>query len=338
MTACFTEWMLVVMLAVLLDLLVGDPHYPLHPVRLMGGLIARLEQLFRRRRNPSPAYLRGAGIATVLLTVGISAAAAAGLLALANAAGRLPALLCSVFLVYSCIAIRDLRVAAERVRRALLANDLPAARAQLALIVGRDTRTLGRRGVVRAAVETVAEGTCDGIIAPLCFAALGGPVLAIAYRAINTLDSLIGHKEEPYLHFGWCAARLDDAANYLPARLAALLLAGATLFESRGRYCRSPRQALATAGRDAGRHASPNAGWPEAAVAGALGVQLGGTSYYDGQPHCQPALGEPFRPPEADDIARASRLMAGAALGFCALLALPFIILWYNDFVGITGI
>jgi len=329
--AYWSELTLVVMFAILIDLLVGDPYYPLHPVRLIGAKIALLERCFRwlGGRHPHRRYLRFAGLLTAVATIAISAGLAWLLLDLCRQTGKLAGFLAAVFLTYSSFSIRDLRSESLGVLRRLRADDLDGARRQLARIVGRDTGQLDRKGIVRATLETVAESACDGIIAPLCFAVLLGPVGAVAYRAINTLDSMIAHKNERYLYFGWGAAWLDDIANFLPARLTALLLAAATLLRPRGTYFQTPAQALGIAWRDAAFHPSPNAGWPEATAAGALGVQLGGTSYYDGQPYSYPNFGDATRSLMADDIIRINQLVIGAVLFFCALLTLPFFVtLW----------
>ena len=184
----------------------------------------------------------------------------------------------SILVIYTTIAARDLARHSMAVLRPLAAGDLVEARRRVALIVGRDTARLDEAGVVRAAVESVAESTVDGVTAPLFFAVVAGPVGAMVYRAINTLDSMFGHQDERYREFGWAAARIDDLANYLPARLTAPLVCLAALL-----LRQRPRLACAILARDGRKHASPNAGLTEAAMAGALGVQLGGVNYYDGQ-------------------------------------------------------
>ena len=282
------------------DLLLGDPRWLPHPVRLIGkaagGLEAGLTRLVGR------GHLAGM-VFTVALVAGTWAAAAA-LVSLAAACDPRLGLLVETLLVYTALAARDLDVESRRVCRDLNAGNLPQARLHLAAIVGRDTGRLDEPEIVRATVETVAENTVDGVVAPLLFAIIGGAPAALAYKAVNTLDSMVGHLDDRYRRFGWASARLDDAANYLPARLARLLFALAALacrLDAAGswRICR----------RDGRKTASPNAGISEAAVAGALGVQLGGVNYYGGQPVAGPHLGDPLRPLERQQIPQAIRLM-----------------------------
>jgi adenosylcobinamide-phosphate synthase len=234
----------------------------------------------------------------------------------------------SVLVIYTTIAARDLARHSMAVLRPLAAGDLIEARRRVAAIVGRDTDRLDEAGVVRAAVESVAESTVDGVTAPLMFAALAGPVGAMVYRAINTLDSLFGHQDERYGQFGWAAARIDDLANYLPARLTApLLCLAALLLRLR------PGLAWRTLLRDGRNHASPNAGLTEAAMAGALGVHLGGVNHYDGQPLEKPTIGEAIVPLSARHIRLANALMfttAGLFLMACLVLRAGSLHLWHT--------
>ena len=199
----------------------------------------------------------------------------------------------SIVVIYTTIAARDLARHSMAVFRPLAAGDLVEARRRVAAIVGRDTERLDEAGVVRAAVESVAESTVDGVTAPLFFAVVAGPVGAMVYRAVNTLDSMFGHQDERYRQFGWAAARIDDLANYLPARLTAPLVCLAALCCLRLRPAAARCESLL---RDGRKHASPNAGLAEAAMAGALGVQLGGVNYYDGQPLEKPTIGDALVP------------------------------------------
>ncbi|WP_346302244.1 adenosylcobinamide-phosphate synthase CbiB [Halomonas sp. BM-2019] len=231
------------------------------------------------------------------------------------------------WLLASCLAIRGLRDAALAVAAPLARGDLPGARAALAMIVGRDTEGLEEAEVTRAAVETVAENTVDGITAPLFFALLGGAPLALAYKAVNTLDSMVGYRSERYRDFGRASARLDDAANWLPARLTALTLwLGARCLAWRGRGVHLSG-ALAATRREAPRHPSPNSGWPEAMVANLLGVQLGGTNRYRGEISERARLGAPREPLRHAHIGGAIRLMHGGWALFLLLLALPVALL-----------
>ena len=203
-------------------------------------------------------------------------------------------------------------------------GDLAGAKQQVARIVGRDTEQLDAQGVVRAAVESVAENTVDGVIAPLFFAFLGGPVAAMAYKAVSTLDSTFGYRNDRYIDFGWASARLDDVVNIIPARLSVLLMALTAWIQDL-----DAGRCLRTAWKDGSKHASPNAGLAEASMAGALGVQLGGPVFRHGQEDRMPTFGEPERPLVIEDIQRASRLMAGTTVsGFFALAVLRIIWIW----------
>jgi adenosylcobinamide-phosphate synthase len=299
-----------ILAAVALDALVGDPQWPLHPVRLIGRLAQCLESPGRRLlRNQ-----RLAGVVVALVVLGAAGLVSHGILVGAGKLHPLAGDVAAVLLIYVTVAARDLVKHSAAVYEALAAGDLSTARKRASLIVGRDTENLDESEVSRAAVESVAESTVDGVTAPLFFAFLGGPVGAVVYRAVNTLDSTFGYKDERYLRFGWASARLDDVANFLPARLTGPLmaLAAALLFRRGGESWRILR-------RDAHRHSSPNAGIPEAAMAGALGVQLGGVSYYSGEPVEKPTIGDPAERLSREHIVRANRLM-WVTLGLCLAL------------------
>ncbi len=289
-----------VLLALLLDQLLGDPAWLPHPVRWIGRLATRLEALLRPR-VPS---LRWAGVLAVVLTVGMACALVWGLLQGAVWLHPMAADMLGIWVMYTTVAARDLVRHSQRVYAPLAGGNLPEARRRVACIVGRDTEGLDEAGIVRAAVETVAESTVDGVTAPLFYALIGGPVGAMAYRTINTLDSTFGYRNERYLQFGWAAARLDDLANWLPARLTAplMVLAAALSGRSAGRAWRTFR-------RDGRKHESPNAGLVEATMAGALNVQLGGTNLYEGEPLEKPVLGDPGEPLRPAHIQAANRLM-----------------------------
>jgi adenosylcobinamide-phosphate synthase len=273
----------------------------------MGHAIAWYEQGVRRLVR-GPVAERAAGI---LLAVGLPALAyGAGRLAIewagrVHAFGRTAAV---VALAWTMLAARDLADHALAVSRSLEAGDLQGARQAVARIVGRDTDGLPEPEIVRATVETIAESASDGVIAPLLYLAVGGPPLALAYKAINTLDSMVGHRDERYRYVGWASARLDDAANWLPARLSALLLVVAAWLARR-----HAGGAWLVLRRDGHKHPSPNSGRPEAAMAGALGVQLGGINLYGGVPCERPRLGDPATPLGARHIADALSLMALAS-------------------------
>ncbi len=316
----------IVILAVLLDLLIGDPQVPYHPVALVGRMISRWERLLYREDAPAWRQ-RLAGICFALVNVlPVVFVVFFGLRVLKN----IPALYLagSVFLLWSTITVRSLDRAGREIFAFLKEGDLARARFHLGLIVGRDTANLDEGEITRATVETIAENVSDGIIAPLFYFLIGGVPLACAYRVINTLDSMVGYKNERYLNFGWFSARLDDLANYLPARLTALLLLGSALIR---RF--NWRHAVLVILRDGRKHPSPNSGYPEAAVAGALGVRLGGTNYYQGVPSRRPYLGDPCNPLERAHIKAALDLMHWAVVLFLAVFTAGWFI-WYRMFPG----
>ena len=291
-----------------LDLLFGDPAWLPHPVVLMGKLISAYERALRPRfpKTPRGEFLSGLGLAVSLplLTLAVTG----GACLLARRVHPLAALALESFWCAQVLAARGLCTESRRVYAALRAGDLPGARAAVARIVGRDTERLSAEGVAKAAVETVAENFCDGVAAPLLYMTLGGAPLALGYKAVNTMDSMVGYQNERFLYFGRAAARLDDAANYLPARIAArfwIAAAALTGFDAKG--------ALRILRRDAGKHASPNAGQTESACAGALGIRLGGAAWYFGERHEKATLGDARRKCEAEDILRADRMMLCAS-------------------------
>ena len=309
-----------------LDALLGDPYCLPHIIRLIGSLIAGTERVLRRLVPATPTGERVAGAALVVVVVGTSCATTVALLHLAYAVSPWCGFAVETLICYQMIAARQLRIEAVRVRDALVGEDLPAARTAVSMIVGRDTQELDEAGVVRAAVETVAENTSDGVVAPLVFMALGGACGGVLYKAVNTMDSMVGYKNDMYRHFGTAAARLDDVLNWVPARLTGVLMclvAPVVGLDGRGAW----RIFL----RDRRRHASPNSAHPEAACAGALGVQLAGPASYFGVVHDKPTIGDDLREPTVDDITRANRLEAATsvaalvvalALGVCVRRAL----------------
>lgn len=277
----------VIVCAYVLDMIVGDPAWFPHPVRGIGWLIATGEPILRKR----VANEKYAGaILAVSVVVGVWGVVAVAI-ALASVVHWMLGALCSTVFIYTSLAVKDLRDQAMRVYDALKQNDIATARTNVGMIVGRDTATLDEAEIVRATVETVAESTVDGIIAPLFYALLGGAPLALAYKAVNTLDSMIGYKNERYKDFGYVAAKIDDVANFIPARIAAGILPVAAFFIGK-----SVRRSWETVWRDRKNHPSPNSGIPEAAMAGALGVQLGGTNYYDSVESVKPLIGDAGEP------------------------------------------
>jgi adenosylcobinamide-phosphate synthase len=294
---------LIIPAAVVLDLLLGDPRWFPHPVVAIGKLIKSLEKMLRSL-IPNE---RVGGILLLFLTVGITAGSAWLLLKGACAISPYTGFMVAVILSWNCLAARSLHRESALVADALTQGDLGAARKFLSFIVGRDTEELGEGEVWRGAVETVAENSSDGVIAPLLFLMLGGPVLGLAYKAVNTLDSMVGYRNERFLQFGWASARFDDLVNWLPARLTGALMVMVSPFvglDMKGAW----RMML----RDGRNHSSPNSGIPEAAASGALGVQLGGTNRYFGKVVEKPTIGDPLKPLDRRAWQGAVRLMCGA--------------------------
>lgn len=308
------EIVLAAVLGFLLDVLLGDPAWMPHPVVLMGRCITRLEAGLRRVFPASPRGELAAGAVlaaalpagTLLVTGGVLHG-----LGLAHPALRFGM---EILWGWQALAMRGLRDESRNVYRALTEGTLEQARKAVGRIVGRDTQALTEEGVIKAAVETVAENFSDGVAAPMFYLLLGGAPLALCYKAVNTLDSMVGYKNDRYLYFGRASARLDDLANWIPARLAALLLAAAAALGGE-----DGRAALRIWRRDRRKHASPNSAQTEAAMAGALGVELAGPAFYFGRRCDKPAIGDPLRPIEPRDILRANRLLYR---GGCLCLAL----------------
>ncbi|MDP3001154.1 MAG: adenosylcobinamide-phosphate synthase CbiB [Bryobacterales bacterium] len=306
-------------LAYALDLAAGDPEWFPHPVRVMGIAISAGERRLRSARDGRMGRtFKGAALAGAVVA-GSWCVTRAILRRSAKPDSR-RSVLVEVVLAWTTLATRSLLSEAGAVLAALDAGDLDRARTRLSRIVGRDTANLEEGEIARAVIETVAESACDGIVAPLTWLAIGGVPAAFAYKAANTLDSMIGHPEPPYRNFGRAAARLDDAANLLPARLTALLIVASAFLAG---Y--DARSAWRVWRRDGGKHASPNAGQCEAAMAGALGVRLGGVNQYDDKPVRSHLLGAEGRQAARTDArgalriaATASALAFGAALFCCA--------------------
>ncbi len=315
------------------DLLLGDPQGFPHPVRLIGRLISGLEKLLlgreesggsegeNNRRNQ--AQMRR-GVLLVLLVLSATLAAASGILLGAYLLHPALGVFAETVMTWQILAVKSLRVESMRVYHALREEGLTAGRRAVSMIVGRDTEQLDEAGVIRAAVETVAENTSDGIVAPMLYLAAGGPILGFAYKAVNTMDSMVGYKNERYLYFGRAAARLDDAVNWIPARVSAWLMLAACAVAgcvSAAAELYNVRRARAVYRRDRRRHASPNSAQTESVCAGALGVRLAGDARYFGKKVEKPYIGDALRDIEREDIVRANRLTALTAW-LCELLCL----------------
>lgn len=300
--------------AYLLDWLIGDPEMLPHPVRLFGKCITWVDRNFRRTGSTPQYELLTGG----LLAVGLPVAAYCLTVVLLKQAPRKHLFFgggLEIMLAASCLATRNLIDEASQVIAMLEAHDIPAAQAQVARIVGRDTHRLDVSQISRAVIETLAESLADGIIAPLFYLALGGVPAALAYKAINTMDSMIGHKNDRYWYFGKMAARLDDFVNILPSRMSALLLCAATSVVPGANGKRAWESWLS----DGSKHESPNSGQPESAMAGALGVRLGGANWYDGEKVENPVIGEQFDPPSISHARAAIKMTAAASILGCGV-------------------
>ncbi|MGB6063547.1 MAG: adenosylcobinamide-phosphate synthase CbiB [Desulfomonilaceae bacterium] len=308
-----------ILLAVALDLIFGDPRWLPHPVKLIGRLATFAEMAFRKMIK----NLRIAGVATVFVVVGTTILATYGLISGARSVHPYAGDLVSILLLWTGIAAKDMVRHSSDVVDALNSGSLTDARERVAMICGRDTDRLDESDVARATVESVAENMVDGVVAPLFYAAIGGALGIMAYKAVNTLDSSFGYKNREYLKFGWASAKLDDIANFIPSRLAALLVPPAAML-----LLQSPAHSLKVFLRDRLKHPSPNAGQAEAAVAGALGIQLGGLSYYSGIPSNKPPLGDPLAPVGPEHVVRANALLlmtSGLALALLLTVRLSIV-------------
>ena len=288
----------------ILDLIFGDPYWMPHPVRFIGNLISILEKVIRRFM---PKTKRGEYIGGIILTVmvvSISMVIPLVIILMAKSINTYLALTVETFMCYQILATKSLKVESMKVYDELAKNDLPSARKAVSMIVGRDTKDLTFSGVAKAAVETVAENTSDGIIAPLFYMILGGAPLGYFYKAVNTMDSMIGYKNEKYMNFGRFAAKLDDVVNYLPARISAYQMILSSFFL---RY--DYKNAFKIYKRDRYNHASPNSAQTESVCAGALDIQLAGNAYYFGKLYEKPTIGDNIREINYDDIKKANRLL-----------------------------
>ena len=291
-----------------IDLLLGDPRWLYHPVQAIGWLIVKLEPPLRRVFPDTDRGQVRAGVALVILVVGITGLVSGGVLWGLHLLHPMAGFAGEVILCWLILAAKSLRTESMKVVKALENGTLDDGRRAVSMIVGRDTEHLSEEEVLKAAVETVAENASDGILAPLLFAAVLGPVGGICYKAVNTMDSMVGYKNDKYLYFGRAAAKLDDVLNFLPARISGFLMAAAACLGFDG------KNAFRIFFRDRKNHASPNSAHTEAACAGALGLQLGGTHDYFGKPVVKPTIGDDLRAVTRGDVAAANRLALTTAL------------------------
>jgi adenosylcobinamide-phosphate synthase len=302
----------------LLDCLLGDPHNPWHPICLIGYLISFLEKKIRKLFPKQPKGEFYGGLVMVVLVLFISTAVPIVLLKAAKWIHPYLALVLEIIMCYQLLAARSLRDESMKVYHALHQHDIEGARKAVSMIVGRDTQRLDAAGIAKAAVETVAENASDGVIAPMVFIAIGGVPLGFFYKAVNTMDSMVGYKNEKYLYFGRAAAKLDDVVNYIPARISALLMIAVSFLPGKA-Y--DGKGAWRIWRRDRRKHASPNSAQTEAVCAGSLGVQLAGDASYFGKIVKKPTIGDAHRPVEYEDIKRANGLLYRTAI-LCECLAL----------------
>ena len=293
----------------ILDLIFGDPRWLYHPVCLIGNLISFLEKRIRKILPKTSSGELTGGLIEVLIVCILSLGIPAVIIF--TLYPRLPwlALLLESFWCYQLLATRSLKDESMRVYDRLKYGTLEEARKAVSMIVGRDTAALTEEGVTKAAVETVAENASDGVIAPMLYMAIGGAPLMFFYKGINTMDSMLGYKNDRYLYFGRCAAKLDDAANYLPSRISGGLMVLAAYFSGFDGW-----NAWKIFRRDSRNHASPNSAQTESVMAGALDVQLAGNAYYFGKLYEKPTIGDPIRLIESEDIRRANRLLYATAI------------------------
>ena len=290
-----------------LDLIIGDPYSFPHPVRYIGKLISIVEKQIRKITS-SDKGLKIAGFFLWFIVVGATFGITTLVLQLFKF-NKLAYFIVNTILIYTTLATKCLKDESVKIYKVLKTGDLEKSRIQLSYIVGRDTKNLNEKEIVRATVETVAENTVDGIIAPLFYGFIGGAPLAMAYKAVNTLDSTVGYKNDKYYYLGFASAKIDDIANYIPARLGVVLLSLGSLFAGF-----NFRNALKIGIRDRKNHKSPNCAFSEGAVAGALGIQLGGTNVYFGKEVYKPTIGDKTREIEIEDIVRTNKIMYSSSI------------------------
>ncbi|MBQ8189908.1 MAG: cobalamin biosynthesis protein CobD [Lachnospiraceae bacterium] len=291
----------------LLDLILGDPYCLPHPIRWIGSLIAKLEKSLldiNQKRDEKKELQRGRFL--VFIVLGITVLVSTLLLVGSYLIHPYIGIVVETIMTYQILATKCLKVESMKVYKCLKSEGLEAARRAVSMIVGRDTSVLDKEGVAKATIETVAENTSDGVIAPMLYTALGGPIVGFFYKATNTMDSMVGYKNEKYLHFGRTAAKLDDVVNYIPARIGAYLMILASFIAGKAF---DGKRAYQIYKRDNRKHASPNSAQTESVCAGALGIQLAGDASYFGKVMKKPYIGDAVRLVEFEDIKRVNHLM-----------------------------
>lgn len=301
------------------DLIVGDPYSFPHPVRFIGKLI-NFTQGIIRKVSKSDRQLKFGGFILWFITVGITYLITYAIVKLFSFNGLL-SIVVNGFIIYTTLATKCLKDEALKIYNVLKTGDIEKSRTQLSYIVGRDTTTLSESEIIRATVETVAENTVDGIIAPMFYAFIGGAPLAMAYKAINTLDSTVGYKNEKYKDIGFASAKIDDVANYIPARISVVLITIGSFFL---RY--NYRNCFKISIRDRKNHKSPNCAFSEGAVSGALGIQLGGTNFYFGEKVYKPTIGDKLREIDKEDIIKTNKIMYASSFVSILVFTLLYVL------------
>ena len=313
-------------IAFILDIMIGDPRWLPHPVRIIGRCVEYLEKVLRSifvSERVAGVFLTGIIVlGSYLITFKI--------ISFFYGFGTVWGIAASIIIIFYSLSIRDLLKEAGGVVKALKSGNLSKARSNLSRIVGRDTHNLNEQQVATGCIETSAESSVDGIIAPLFYAFIGGPALAMAYKSINTLDSMVGYKNEKYHKFGWASAKLDDVANFIPARIAAIILPISSFI------CGADfSNSLRIVKRDGQKHPSPNSGIPEAAIAGALKIRLGGPSVYNGIPSDKPFIGDPINSIDFDHISNTTRIVMVSAI-ILVVLGISFMLI--SDYLSMNGV
>ncbi|ENZ33540.1 MULTISPECIES: cobalamin biosynthesis protein [Clostridium] len=303
----------------ILDLLIGDPNNPFHPVRGIGLLASKLETIFRKLLKNS---LKIAGLIVWMITIILTFAITYGIIFVCMKINKYLGIIVQGIIIYFCISAKGLVVEGYKVIKYLNEGNIEKSRKQLSYIVGRDTESLDSKGITRAVIETIAENMSDGVIAPILFAGIFGAAGSMAYKAVNTMDSMFGYKNEKYIKFGYFPAKLDDLFNYIPARVTGIFIIISSFFLKR-----DYKNSFKIYKRDRYNHTSPNSAHPEAAMAGALDIQLGGANYYFGKIVEKPVIGDKIKEIEINDVKKTAEILyLSAVMGFILMVIIKFII------------
>lgn len=303
--------MIEIILGFLLDLIIGDPQNPIHPIRIIGVLCEKVEKIFR---NILKGYLKVAGLFTWIVVVSVVFIFNYLLIKVTYNISPILSMILGAVMIYFCISTKALKVEGLKVVKYVIKDDIEGARKQLSYIVGRDTQSLEKEAILKAVVETVAENMSDGVIAPLFYAGIGGAPLAFLYKAVNTMDSMFGYKNDKYIEFGYFPAKLDDVFNYIPARLSGYFIILVSFILGL-----DYKNSFKIYKRDKNNHSSPNSAHPEAAVAGALNVQLGGANYYFGKLVEKPTIGDDIEKIDINKVNNTNSILYCSAILGCVM-------------------